>query len=468
MSKKKTKRKQRPASKSPRAKKRTTAPTESAVSKEKIDEHYVSEKLKLQFKEYFASHAARPADPFVEDAIDRPSRKVANIKELSKLLKVHEQDIELAKTNSRFLTRKPIEVSKATLELLSGGHIELQHVVSNKKITNALLQEFIQQYAVHSLAELKDELKEDSSDEDSVVDFYKHWYPKIAGDVLKTDRLAVALSVPKTASIFFDRVWCLDPKTPKSVRFVTGAPEEFLVKGLLPFMTNLKLDLHDKLSDADWLVEIASVFADFETAMRIEANFSPQIEQMLCSPIHRRTGLPVCAFTASKTAHDGHLGNSVHQALALAFDSIPIIDESKLQWSQILEVRSDAEARTKIRRLVHWMEGELKGNSLEYLRDEIHLRMEDYMSASRKHGMEVSIGCIEAVMDWKAILALLGTSAATYSITDSQPLLIAEGLAGAAFLGNALLKSRSIARRLEAELNANPVAFLCEFSKLQS
>jgi|GEM_PF-2808912 hypothetical protein len=82
--------------------------------------------------------------------------------------------------------------------------------------------------------------------------------------------------------------------------------------------------------------------------------------------------------------------------------------------------------------------------------------------------MEVSIGCIEAVMDWKAILALLGTSAATYSITDSQPLLIAEGLAGAAFLGNALLKSRSIARRLEAELNANPVAFLCEFSKLQS
>ena len=233
-------------------------------------------------------------------------------------------------------------------------------------------------------------------------------------------------------------------------------------------MTNLKLDLHDKLSDADWLVEIASVFADFETAIRIEANFSPQIEQMLCSPIHRRTGLPVCAFTASKTAHDGHLGNSVHQALALAFDSIPIIDESKLQWNQILEVRSDAEARTKIRRLVHWMEGELKGNSLEYLRDEIHLRMEDYMSASRKHGMEVSIGCIEAVMDWKAILALLGTSAATYSITDSQPLLIAEGLAGAAFFGNALLKSRSIARRLEAELNANPVAFLCEFSKLQS
>lgn len=48
-------------------------------------------------------------------------------------------------------------------------------------------------------------------------------------------------------------------------------------------MTNLKLDLHDKLSDADWLVEIASVFADFETAIRIEANFSPAVEQMLLS-----------------------------------------------------------------------------------------------------------------------------------------------------------------------------------------
>jgi hypothetical protein len=468
MSKKKNKRKQLTASRSPRAKKRTTAPSESSVAKEQIDERYVWEKLKLQFKEYFASHAARPIDPFVEDAIDRPSRKVANTKELSKLLNAPEQDIEMAKDNSRFLMRKPIEVSKATLELLAGGHIEIQHVVSNKKVTSALLQEFIQQYVAHSLAELKDELKEDSSEEDSILDFYKHWYPQIAGDVLKTDKLAVALSVPKTAAIFFDRVWCLDPETPKSVRFVAGAPEEFLVKGLLPFMTNLKLDLHDKLSDSDWFSEIASVFADFATAIKIEANFSPKIEQMLCVPIHRRTGLPVCAFTASKSAHDGHLGNSVHQALALAFDSIPIIDESKLVWKQVLEVRRDNEARTKIRRLVHWIEGELKSNSLEYLRDEIHLRIDDYLSASKKHGMEVSTGCLEAVMDWKAILTLLGASAATYSITDSHPLLIAEGLAGAAFLGNALLKSRRIARNLKSDLDANPVAFLCEFSRSQS
>jgi hypothetical protein len=97
-------------------------------------------------------------------------------------------------------------------------------------------------------------------------------------------------------------------------------------------------------------------------------------------------------------------GNTlVYQA---ALENLPEIIEDHVSWEQILNFRSDEEAKRKYRELRLWLEHSLSAQSVEHARDLIAHRIENYEWAIRKHGLKTATGALSSIFDWKGLLSV--------------------------------------------------------------
>jgi hypothetical protein len=98
--------------------------------------------------------------------------------------------------------------------------------------------------------------------------------------------------------------------------------------------------------------------------------------------------------------------------LTAAISNIAMVDEKSLDWNQVIEFRKDADTRMKYRRLVRWIDNELKEKKPEEIEDLIALRLDDYQWALKKHGVKLSLGTLSCLLDPKFLGAVSATVAA--------------------------------------------------------
>lgn len=115
----------------------------------------------------------------------------------------------------------------------------------------------------------------------------------------------------------------------------------------------------------------------------------------------------------SKETYRSEFAEGPQQVLFSALSGIALVEEDSLTWEQVLEFRKDTKARAKYRRLIRWLDGELKSKSPAEIQDLIAIKLDDYEWGIKKHGMKTAIGSVSCVLDPKFLAsaaAVVGAS----------------------------------------------------------
>ncbi len=225
-----------------------------------------------------------------------------------------------------------------------------------------------------------------------------------ANKVNPRETVAVSFENPKTASLFFDRVWTLDPiGTPKEINFYYKSSHERFV---LSFYQTAQLGEHSFSPELynKSAIELSSRWKKYgnEVINRLgEENFRQYFYEL--RPFFLAESLfPVSTFSSQKT-HNWVFKEGDYSTLIALVGNIEIIKEGELEWSQITEFRADKETRRKYKKFVHWLDGNLVGKSQRYIEDEIQLKYDDYRKALKKHGIKTIIGSLSGAFNLNTI-----------------------------------------------------------------
>lgn len=157
------------------------------------------------------------------------------------------------------------------------------------------------------------------------------------------------------------------------------------------------------------------------------------------------------------------LGNG--HALQGVLNNVPVVLEQQLTWAQILEFRTDLEARRKYRNLHLWLTEAAHFQSEQHASDLIYQKLEDYRWAIRKHGLRTAVEAISSFVSLSAVVPpAAGLAANAVGLSTLEGALAGGALAAAgaaAWIAKRLLDLEDIKRGVNRE-----VAYLYALQKL--
>ncbi len=90
---------------------------------------------------------------------------------------------------------------------------------------------------------------------------------------------------------------------------------------------------------------------------------------------------------------------------SLTLLNLPMIDAESAEWEQILELRKNSEARSKLRRLRLFLQTNYEGKPISYVEDDLLSRIEEYDSARRSLGFNAMTSSLGQLLNFKSIHA---------------------------------------------------------------
>jgi hypothetical protein len=223
----------------------------------------------------------------------------------------------------------------------------------------------------------------------------KKWAP-----VGSKESLVIAIAKPRSAALFWDRVWTLDRTIPSNIGFRSGHAIEKLALGLVPSLVR-------KFTSKDG-TEKDRIVGDFFSDPVNEAFVSTQFASLLEPAFADISSLPIQKYYASDESLRSSYDIGSTPMVIAAIESFGWIDEKQLTWEHVAEVRNDSQSRIALTRMLHWIDASMAGKPLSYIEDEIQVRMHDYQRATEKHGIKVSLGSIGTFLDVKLFYSLFG------------------------------------------------------------
>ena len=222
-------------------------------------------------------------------------------------------------------------------------------------------------------------------------DLELHIAKSLGNPILPTsnESIAVSLDAPKTAALFFDRVWWCPT-------VVEGPPEEITVYGATDeevWPQAIMLCLRNR-----WNWRRIEEVLSHETPI---ANLWVQqpavrgISEALLSA-HGITAVPVYESAAARD-QEYKIGDT--EVILAAVEDLRIVNENKLQWEQVIEFGSDPDARKKYRRMRHWLDSEMVGKPVSYISDALAIKLSDYEWALKEHGTETILGSLSSLIE---------------------------------------------------------------------
>ncbi|WP_457442743.1 hypothetical protein [Roseateles sp. P5_E4] len=109
----------------------------------------------------------------------------------------------------------------------------------------------------------------------------------------------------------------------------------------------------------------------------------------------------------------------------VTFAKLKLIDTDKAAWEQILELRNDENSRRKLQRLRAFLDSTYANKSISFIEDDICRRLDDYDMARKKHGFEVVVGSLSAIVDAKAMQATAAAGICAAFLVDAEVALTA-------------------------------------------
>ncbi len=228
------------------------------------------------------------------------------------------------------------------------------------------------------------------------------------------ESVGVTIFKPKTAALFFDRVWrCpgLVAKLPNDVTCYGATQMEYMPAILGMAAQLLEISSTQIVAEVDYPYTTKAWGALSQTRGIAESLFEA----------HSIRALPMYD---SAEARDAEYQAGDTPVLVAAIDGLQVVDENSLDVQQILEFRKDPTAKSKFRRLRHWADKELTGKSSSFISDAISQRLEDYEWALKKHGIITVTGVLSELLD-SNLLKGVGATIAGLGLANADWRLVA-------------------------------------------
>lgn len=231
------------------------------------------------------------------------------------------------------------------------------------------------------------------------------------------DSVAIALFQEKTAALCYDKIWApSNVIVPDSIRCFGDMEAE---KRLLILMA-LKAP-HDNRKEISlphkyyW----TQFFEESSLTHIWSRRLNPLVKEpkLFCIISHQfysNWQVSAVPIYNSKQQHDAAYNQGDRAVVLSMIDSIELVDEESLTWSQVEEFRKDKDCRHKYRCFIHWLDKEMIGKSQSFIEDEIAIKLEDYENALKKHGIKTLLGTVSEALDGKYFI---GASSVVGSLT---------------------------------------------------
>jgi hypothetical protein len=270
------------------------------------------------------------------------------------------------------------------------------------------------------------------------------------------ESVAVSLTSPKTAALVFNRIWTmpgLEDSPPKEIS-VYGATQSEILPMVLALSFDGKFTFERSRETHDL----------WKSALEGLPIRSGPLARQISETLREELGISSTPIYASAKMRDQEYRSGRTDLILWTLSSVEVVDESKLEWQQVLEFRRDAEARRKYRRFVHWLDSEMVGKPLRFIEDAISVRLDDYRWAIKKHGIRCVLGVLSSLLDPKFLVASAAAIGAV-NLTGDQVLA---GLTGFSLVsGRIVLEiAKSLVDAEEAKRGeVAEVAFVYEVEK---
>lgn len=222
------------------------------------------------------------------------------------------------------------------------------------------------------------------------------------------ESVVATVDYPKTAALFFDRVWSPVLECPTGIAVFRGSEiERFAVAShfKVDHFTRMLLSTQSKHPSDDLLNLIRSTYDKHNFVLRSSAS---QIGEEIGSSVS-----PVYSGPGSGGV-DVYKEGAIHM-LTASLNNMKVVNEKALTWEQVSEIRMDKESRKRLQNLVHWLDEKMIGKSRQFIEDEISIKIDQYKDAIRKHGIGTVTGTLSTLLDPKtlggAVIAGAGLSA---------------------------------------------------------
>lgn len=282
---------------------------------------------------------------------------------------------------------------------------------------------------------------------------------------------ATGMVNPKTTALFFDKLWVfptlIDVGIPKDVCMnVILRQQDFLraARANSPFTVTPLMEARQQMPKQE--LDRIEVFDEirkwniinpffFSSNQPVPVEHRNEAIYKISSFYRQKKGIDlVPLYFCSQDFEEVNKMETV--GLQLCLDLIPMVDETKLDWLQVVEFRKDEEAREKLLRLRRWFTTDLIGKDKDEAQAIIEKKLDDYKWALKKHSIQTFVGGLTSV-----IPVLVGPS--FIQLVKSSQLEIALGglalAAGAvAWISTKMIEKQGIKR--------DEVAYIYEVQKL--
>lgn len=93
---------------------------------------------------------------------------------------------------------------------------------------------------------------------------------------------------------------------------------------------------------------------------------------------------------------------------SITLSKLNLVDPSKAEWRQIIELRKDIVSHRKLARLRLFIHKNYADCSFAYIEDDLSQRIEDYERVTRKFGLKTTLSSLSLLLDAKALQASAG------------------------------------------------------------
>lgn len=145
------------------------------------------------------------------------------------------------------------------------------------------------------------------------------------------------------------------------------------------------------------------------------------------------------------------------------FSNIPIIDDTKISWSHVIEIREDKSAIAKLRRLRAFFTKNYKGLTRQEIEDDLLTRIDDYEKTAGSLGLETTNSIFSIGGSEKIAAALVTGSLATIL---GAPISIASAIGASATLSGLLIQVVTHRKLFELKQQKDPVRYLVDLKNI--
>lgn len=220
----------------------------------------------------------------------------------------------------------------------------------------------------------------------------------------------------KTCALYFDKIM------PLSIRTLFWSMGEVLEA---KFSKDLHLNIHQILltEEQDIIFEISTIEQEFYKYRTGQKGDGMPLEgsddDYISNTLHPKHGYfrDCIKNTLNKYGLDGKYPviapeNSIFASteqtsgLLLSLVGLELISTENVLWEQIIEIRQDLDALSKLRRLRLFLYKNYLNQSPTYIEDDIHDRIDTYLNACKKHGLQTSVSNFDILLNSKSTIAL--------------------------------------------------------------